>query len=181
MLARPQTLCQTDTVEMKIEIRSYTTDVRVKLREAMKRVIRAESDASGLPKTPETIQTYDFPSVCNDARVVEKLGRVFSAHFDGDVQEMARDTASDDFSVFPEGQKIPFAHWNFGGTDPETWEEARRKGKLDELPCRVSTNYAEIHKCNVMDGLLPITSITLTDRQILLSYTHRFSGCNIIG
>lgn len=124
----------------------------MKLMEAMKRVIRAESKASGLPKPPEITQTDDIPSMFNDACVVNKLRKVFSAHFDGDIQKMERDTGSNDFSVFTEDQRVPSAYWNFGGTDPETWERARQDGKLDELPSNHKATFGPVIQPTIRTG-----------------------------
>lgn len=89
-----------DVVDLKVDARTYDPAVREQVVRAVKRVVRGESDASGLLREPQITQTDDIPAVINDEHVVEKLINSFGAHFDNCVSEMVRDTGSDDFSVF---------------------------------------------------------------------------------
>lgn len=103
----------------------------------------------------------------NDACVVEKLREVFSAHFDGDVQEMERDTGNDDFSVSTEDQRVPSAYWNFGDTDPETWERARQNGKLDELPSNHKATFGPVIQPTIRTGTdaMALSALTFLNKR----------------
>ncbi|KAK3365583.1 hypothetical protein B0T24DRAFT_710690 [Lasiosphaeria ovina] len=127
-----------DTVDLKIEVRSYRPEVRAAVVAAVKRVIRSESAAPGPPREPDIMQTLDIPAIVNDDAVVQTLARAFGAHFPGDgrVSDMARDTASDDFAVFAEELAVPCTYWNFCGTDEATWDLAQRDGTLADLARR---------------------------------------------
>ncbi|KAM7186256.1 Zn-dependent exopeptidase [Naviculisporaceae sp. PSN 640] len=133
-----------ETVDMKVDVRTYDPQVRADVVAAVKRIIKAESGASMLPKEPEIKQTDDIPAIINNPRVVEKLTNVFRGYFSPEkISVMARDTASDDFSVFAEQLGgIPCAYWNFGGTDPDVWDRASREGKISELPKNHSAYFA---------------------------------------
>ena len=158
-----------DTVDMKVEVRSYKPGVRAAVVAAVKRIINAESDASGLPQRPEITQTLSIPAITNDDEVVRKLTLALRGHFHGRVQEMVRDSGSDDFSVFAEALGVPCAYWNFGGTDEATWDRAEREGKLLELPTGHSACFAPAIEPTIRTG---------TDAIALaaLAFLHRRSA-----
>jgi amidohydrolase len=143
-----------DVVDMKVDVRTYDPAVRQRVVQAVKRVIHGESKASGLPKEPEIVHTDDIPAIVNDEEVVRALKGVFRHHFgERAVSEMARDTASDDFSVFAHEHNIPCAYWNIGGVDPLTWQEAKRCGKIDELPGNHSAYFAPAPNPTIRTGI----------------------------
>lgn len=130
---------------MKVDVRTYNPEVRAHVVEAVKRIITAESDASNLPQRPEIVQTDDIPVIINDGDVVDKISKVFKGHVKDSVQEMSRDTASDDFSIFTEAFRgIPCAYWNFGGTDPSMWDRVNEEGNLSQLPANHSAYFAPV-------------------------------------
>lgn len=129
-------------VDLKIDVRTYDPEVRKAVVAAVKRIVKAESMASGLPREPTITQTDDIPSIVNDSEVVRKLNDVFRAHFPDRVQEMDRDTASDDFSILAVEQGITCAYWNIGWTDPSIWDDAEKRGTLLELPTNHSAYFA---------------------------------------
>ncbi|KAK0721314.1 putative hippurate hydrolase [Apiosordaria backusii] len=143
-----------DTVDMKVDVRTYDPAVRERVVAAVKRVIRGESEASGLLKEPQIVQTDDIPAIINDDNVVKVLERVFREHFGGNtISEMVRDTGSDDFSIFAEAQNIPCTYWNIGGVDPAIWQEAKRKGTIDELPGNHSAHFAPVISPTIRTGI----------------------------
>lgn len=62
-----------ETVDMKVDVRTYDPVVRERVVGAVKRVIRSESEASGLLKQPEISQTDDIPALINDDTLVKGL------------------------------------------------------------------------------------------------------------
>ncbi|KUJ06731.1 putative hippurate hydrolase [Mollisia scopiformis] len=142
-----------DVVDMKIDVRTYNSDVRKKVVQAVKRVIHGESDAFGLPKEPEIVQTDDIPPIINDSEVVKTLQGAFGSHFVGLVSEMVRDTGSDDFSIFAEAQSIPSAYWNIGGVDPAIWDDAERSGTIGDLPGNHSAYFAPVVEPTIRTGI----------------------------
>ncbi|KAK1834719.1 Zn-dependent exopeptidase [Podospora conica] len=143
-----------DTVVMKVEVRTYDPSVREQVVAAVQRVIRGESAASGLVKEPEIVHSDDVPAVNNDDKTVKTLEDVFRRHFgNSSVSEMARDTASDDFSVLAEAGNIPCAYWNIGGVDPSTWEKAKRNGTIGDLPSNHSAHFAPAVSPTIQTGI----------------------------
>ncbi|KAH8903092.1 hypothetical protein BR93DRAFT_947505 [Coniochaeta sp. PMI_546] len=100
-----------ETVDIKVDVRAYEPVVRERVVGAVKRVIRSESEASGLLKQPEISQTDDIPALINDDTLVKGL---------------EVDTGSDDFSIFAEAGNIPCMYWNIGGVDPSVSGEGLR-------------------------------------------------------
>ena len=53
-------------------------------------------------------------------------------------------TASEDFRVFARTWNVPSVFWFVGGTDPQKYAEARRAGRLNELPSNHSPQFAPL-------------------------------------
>ncbi len=142
-----------DTVDMKVDVRTYKPAVRKKVVEAVKRIIHGESIASGLPREPEIVQTDDIPPVINDEETVKTLTGIFEQCFIGCVSEMLKDPGSDDFSIFTADQGIPSAYWYIGGTDPAAWDEAEQNGTLGDLPESHSAYFAPAVEPTIKTGI----------------------------
>ncbi|KAF4461390.1 Zn-dependent exopeptidase [Fusarium albosuccineum] len=121
-------------VDMKVDLRTYNPDVREKLVSAIKRVVYAECEVSGLDKKPSIMQTDNIPAVVNNEAIVSCLRDVFQHRLGDNVTVQDVGTGSDDFSILGEAKKIPYCYWKFGGTDPERWEEAKKTGNLASIP-----------------------------------------------
>ena len=122
-----------DHLDMKLSVRNYDLRVRDVLYREILRVIKAEADAAGAPKSPDITRTDFSPPTINDAKIVEPIFQVFKDYFQEDAFEMARDTGSEDFADLARPFNTPYAYWNFGSTDAEKWDDAVRKGLVDEL------------------------------------------------
>ncbi|KAK3988892.1 putative hippurate hydrolase [Cladorrhinum sp. PSN332] len=151
-----------DTVDMKIDVRTYDDAVRTRVIAAVKRIIRGESEASGLVKEPEIIQTDDIPPVINDGKLVKRLEKAFRGQVGGAaVSEMVRDTGSDDFSVFGYGRDIPSAYLYIGGVYPAVWDDAEKNGKIDELPDNHSAFFAPVIHPTLQTGIDALAGVAL--------------------
>ncbi|KAJ8120274.1 hypothetical protein O1611_g10408 [Lasiodiplodia mahajangana] len=131
-----------DSAEMSVDIRAYAADVLEHAVEAVKRIVMAESAASGTKEKPEIFEIERVPPLINNAEAMGRLERQFKMVFGDDaVDKLAPDMASDDFSVLaPEG--VPYAYWTLGSTDPDVWDGHERNGTLDELPVNHSPHFA---------------------------------------
>ena len=143
-----------DKVDMKIDVRTYDPGVRKRVVAAVKRVVRGESETSGLPKEPEIIQVEDVPSIINDGATIKKLEAVFKSQFgESSVSEMVRNTASDDFSILAEAGNIPCAYWTIGGVEPSVWQEAKHSGTIEDLPSNHSAHFAPVVSPTIKTGI----------------------------
>lgn len=118
---------------LRINTRTLNNQSRARVRAAIERIIRAECEASGCPKPPLIQETSSFPLLYNDENVTETVSKAMKGHFgrnfrsDGQVS-----MGSEDFGNLATPVSAPCCFWNYGGIDPEQWDDAERRGKLDE-------------------------------------------------
>jgi amidohydrolase len=158
-----------DCVDMKIDVRAYKNEIRETVIAAVKRIIRAECDASAMPQEPEIVHVDSIPAVFNDSSVVERVGEEFGLYFRDRLGKSTPSTASDDFSVLGATGGIPYAYWHIGGTDVRRWEEAERDSKLEELPMNHSPYFAPAIEPTLKTG---VQALVLG----ALAYLHHPSG-----
>jgi hippurate hydrolase len=53
-------------------------------------------------------------------------------------------SASEDFGTFGSEWKTPSVFWTVGGTDPDTYREAKQGGTLSELPTNHNPRFAPV-------------------------------------
>jgi metal-dependent amidase/aminoacylase/carboxypeptidase family protein len=122
-----------DRAELRLNVRTYDTDVRNRVIASIERIVRGECEAAGEQDDPE-FEYYDqFPLTDNDADVTDRISRAFDAGFEAEVlQPGAPATASEDFSELPDAFGVPYCYWFFGGADQEKYDDAARNGRLQE-------------------------------------------------
>ncbi len=135
-----------DTAVLLANLRTYDAELRLRIIESIERIVKAECEASGSPKSPE-FEYYDqYPLTDNDAKVTEKIASAFRNHFGEDtVFDLGQVTASEDFSLIPAAFDTPYTFWGLGGTDPEQYEKARKAGRIaEDIPVNHSEFYAPV-------------------------------------
>jgi len=161
-----------DLAILKVDIRAYSPALLEETVTAFKRVVEAECKASAVTQKPEIKEIENVPPLVCDPAVVKAITRNFKAFFGARTEEMNLDTASDDFPNFaPEG--VPYAYWNFGSEDHETWDRARKKGKLNELPGNHSAYYAPLIEPTLEAGIDAMAIAALTFLTPGDSVVHR--------
>ncbi|CZR51003.1 probable hippurate hydrolase [Phialocephala subalpina] len=146
---------------LKINIRTFKSDTREKTIASIRRIVKAECEAGNSPKEPLIEHTGSVPGTVNDETTKEQISQAFKAHFGPDFfQGIDRVAASEDFSILATeapnkegGIGVPYCYWTFGGTDPELWEDARKGGKLDEIPSNHSPFFAPIIQPTLKIGM----------------------------
>lgn len=123
---------------MAIEVRAYSPGILDQAVEAVKRIVKAECQASGLEEEPDIQEVENIPPLVNSPEAVQPLEKQFREFFGATrVQPLKPDMSADDFPLLaPDG--IPYAYWTMGCTDRKVWEEYEREGKLRELPANHS-------------------------------------------
>ena len=113
--------------ELKVNVRTVDQDVREKVLKSMRRIVKAECDASGSTREPEFQQISRFPPTANNAELVGKLCESFGEALDDFDPNCARDNASEDFSLLAADIGKPYAYWLIGGIDPGLWDDSNGK------------------------------------------------------
>jgi hypothetical protein len=84
---------------------------------------------------------------------VGALKETFRPYFGKDLVNTELPTASEDFSLLATAVGAPYVMWMFGGTDPQTWDEAVEKGTQDALPSNHSPFFAPVMQPTLKTGV----------------------------
>jgi len=152
-----------DSAVLKINVRAVQPETREKVLASIKRIVKAECEASGAPQEPKIVPTSSFPFTINDDATTAHLEGPFKDHF-GDSYSSSADPlgGSEDFSILAteaprkdgKGKGVPYSYWIFGGTDPEKYKEAEMDGTLqDEIPINHSAYFAPVIQPTMKTGV----------------------------
>ncbi|KAK9417327.1 putative Hippurate hydrolase [Seiridium unicorne] len=132
-----------DHAVLKVNTRSVAPQWRDHIVGAIKRIVRAECQASNSPKEPTFEMTVTVPATINDQAIAQHVGKAFSSHF-GTLYDanMSLVPASEDFSYLAQPINRPYVFWFIGGHDPEDWDKKRQLNQLDQLPSNHSPYFA---------------------------------------
>jgi hippurate hydrolase len=134
-----------DDAKLSLTVRSYTPETRKLLLDGIKRIVRGEAIAAGLPEDRMPVVELEQPSAdatFNTAELSDRLVKLFGAHFGGArVVEPKPVMAAEDFSRFwlADKSKQSVIFW-VGGVPQAKWEAA--KGDTTKLPALHSPLWA---------------------------------------
>jgi amidohydrolase len=140
-------------LDLQLNVRTFDTAVRERVCAAIHRIIEAECQAAGVEQKPEIKLTFSTPSTINDEKTVGALKETFRPYFGKDLVNTELPTASEDFSLLATAVGAPYVMWMFGGTDPQTWDEAVEKGTQDALPSNHSPFFAPVMQPTLKTGV----------------------------
>jgi hippurate hydrolase len=125
-----------DMAELQVTVRSYPVEVQKTLIDGVRRVVRGEAIAAGMPedRMPEVIIEEAAPSTFNTDKFSGRLHDLFIRHFGaGRVVTTKPIMGSEDFSEFWQADKSKEAmiFW-VGGTPQAKWDAAG--GDTSKLP-----------------------------------------------
>jgi amidohydrolase len=134
-----------DEAVIKLNVRTFDENVRQHVLDAIKRIVNAESEASGAPKPPEITPLDRYDLVRNDDQATERVRDALRAHFGGKrVTHTGPASASEDFGSFGVEWHVPSVFWFIGGVDRDTYAKAEREGRLSELPTNHNPKFAPV-------------------------------------
>ena len=132
-----------ESAELRVNVRTITPETREKVLSSIRRIVKAECEASGSPHEPIIESTTSFPSTWNDPELTKVLAEAFTSHFGSDFDDdIPRVNASEDFSILGTSIDRPCSFWFFGGTEQKKWDEAKKDGTLESLPVNHSAYFA---------------------------------------
>ncbi|KAG9235677.1 hypothetical protein BJ875DRAFT_482986 [Amylocarpus encephaloides] len=146
---------------IKINVRTVTPETRDKLLAAIKRIVKAECDASGSPKEPLFEATSSFPFTINDINVTNCVASAFTEHFGEKHDPQAPPLGgSEDFSILATeapnrigGKGVPYTYWNLGGTDPALVQKAKVENNSGLVPHNHSAYFAPVIQPTMRTGM----------------------------
>ncbi|APA13429.1 hypothetical protein SS1G_07966 [Sclerotinia sclerotiorum 1980 UF-70] len=117
---------------LRINTRTFTADSRNRVKAAIERIINAECVASDSPKPPLIEETSSFPLLYNDETATDTISQAMREHFGENFSPNGPvSMGSEDFANL--AISTPSCFWNYGGIDPQRWDEAEKAGKLAEI------------------------------------------------
>jgi metal-dependent amidase/aminoacylase/carboxypeptidase family protein len=132
--------------------------VRDHMLEGVKRICRAECDASNAPIPPEFTTLSSYPLTDNDPDATARVVEAFKAQFGEGAYETKPAGASEDFSVFGRTWNVPYVFWFVGGTDPQVYAKAKQERHLDAIPSNHSPRFAPVLDPTLRTGLQAMLS-----------------------
>ncbi len=125
-----------DHVDIKISIRSYRPEVHERVLASVKRVIRAECEASGSLHIREpTFKTImHAPSTINDAEQTAIVKDAFNGYFGDNSIPLDPLGPSEDCSILATACNAPLVYTLYGIVEPKRWEKAVKEDKVSEIP-----------------------------------------------
>ncbi len=91
-----------------------------------------------------------------------RVADAFAAYFGDDAHTVERQTASEDMSEIPRAFGVPFTYWMIGGTDPERYAEAAKKGTVaQDIPVNHSATFAPVVQPTLDTGVSAVTVAAL--------------------
>jgi amidohydrolase len=130
-----------DHATLQLNLRSYTEPVRQRMLDAVRRIVRAECEASGSPRDPDFATLVSFPVMDNDPATTDRVATAFAAQFGDNALHIEPQTVSEDFGNIPKAMGIPYTYWAIGFTDRQTYLAAEKAGRLEDLPTNHSPKF----------------------------------------
>jgi metal-dependent amidase/aminoacylase/carboxypeptidase family protein len=132
-----------DSAEIGIDIRSVRPETREKLLGSIRRIVKAECEASGSSVPAVFKMTRHLPNTVNDDSMMKRLGKSFSEYFQDNFDaNIPTTTISEDFSVLATSKGRPCAFWHWGGIEEGLWDQRLKEGKIDDIPANHTARFA---------------------------------------
>ncbi|MFJ4654316.1 amidohydrolase [Nocardia sp. NPDC088792] len=152
-----------DEAQLGLSIRTYSPELRDKVLEAVRRIVRAEAEAAGADRAP-TIETLTrLPVTVNDAAALDKTCVALRDALGVEqVLEMGAFPASEDVGILAEAAGAPLCFWFFGGADRAKVAAAQQQGTVDrDIPMNHSPYFAPLAEPTIDHGVTTFTAAAL--------------------
>src|SRR5665213_3072323 len=151
-----------DEVTMGLTLRTYSTDVRDKIVDDVRRTAKGLAVAYGIPedRMPTVTLGESTPPTINDGALAERVRASASAALGKDrVLEAKAVMGSEDVGLFSLEGKIPAAMYWLGAADPAKLEESLKSGVA--LPSLHSALFAPVYAAAIPAGVTAMTAMAL--------------------
>lgn len=148
-----------DEVKLQLTVRSYKDDVRKRLLDGIRRIVKAEAAAAGAPKEPTVNVAESTPSTFNDLALTKRVAAALSRHLgEANVVETPPVMGGEDFSEYGRAGVPALIFW-VGAADPKKLAEARAAGTT--LPSIHSPQFAPERVPTLRTGIVATTVAVL--------------------
>jgi metal-dependent amidase/aminoacylase/carboxypeptidase family protein len=143
-----------DSAEIGVDTRSVRPETREKLLASIRRIIKAECEASGSTVAPIFKMTRHLPNTVNDESMMRTLVKSFSEYFENDFDaSIPTTTILEDFSVLATSQGRPCAFWHWGGIAEGLWDQRLKEGRIDDIPANHTARFAPVIQPTMQTGI----------------------------
>lgn len=151
-----------DRAVLELNLRTYSSQVRDRMLDAIRRIVTAECQASNSPQDPEFELFDHYPATDNDSTVTMRVRAAFDAFFGDRARDLPLQTASEDFSDIPNALHAPYSYWGIGGVDPDAYRKADSVGRVSEdIPVNHSPAFAPVMQPTLVTGTQALTVAAL--------------------
>ncbi|WP_369214134.1 amidohydrolase [Streptomyces flavofungini] len=154
-----------DEAELRLNIRTYTPEVRARVLAAVDRIIRGEAATAGAEREPEITEVDSFPVLVNDGDAVQKTMAAIGAVIGEErVMDPGQVTGSEDVGNFATSAEpeVPLCYWLFGGADPAKAAAAQRAGTFErDIPSNHSPSFAPLIEPTLSTGVTALVTAAL--------------------
>ncbi|WP_457030625.1 amidohydrolase [Kitasatospora sp. P5_F3] len=149
--------------ELRVNIRSYTPEVRTALLAGVERIVRAEAAASGATREPAFTPLDSFPVLVNDQAAADRARAALVAQLgERCVADPGPVTGSEDVGAFGAAAGVPTCYWLFGGTDPAEYARAEAAGRVaQDIPSNHSPHFAPVIEPTLSTGVTALVTVAL--------------------
>ena len=153
-----------DHAILKVNIRTSSSRSRERVLAAVRRIVKAECEASNSPKEPLIECTTRFPLTVNNENMAGQLASSFKEFFKEEFDpEQPPVNASEDFSILASSITKPYDFWFFGGIDHDLWDRAEREGRLfEDVPVNHSAYFGPVVQPTLRVGYEALCVAALT-------------------
>ncbi|PSS14900.1 hypothetical protein M430DRAFT_20211 [Amorphotheca resinae ATCC 22711] len=158
-----------DSAEIGIDIRSVRPETREKLLASIRRIVKAECEASGSTVAPLFKMTRHLPNTVNDESMMKTLVKSFSEYFGDDFDaNIPTTTISEDFSILATSQGRPCAFWHWGGIEEGLWDQRLKEGRIDDIPANHTARFAPVIQPTMRTGInaLCVAALAFFDEKL---------------
>lgn len=150
-----------DDATIKLNVRTYDEGVRVRVLDAIERIVHAESAASNAPRPPEITAMDHYDLVQNDPEATDRLRSAFRSQWGSEqVVDIEPLSASEDFGSFGREWQVPSVFWTVGGTDPDAYRQAAVADALGTLPTNHNPRFAPVLHPSLRTGVETMVTAT---------------------
>ncbi|MFF3637268.1 amidohydrolase [Streptomyces sp. NPDC002250] len=152
-----------DLAELRLNIRTYTPQVRKAVLAAVERIVRGEAAAAGAEEEPGISTMHTFPLMVNDegacTRTMAAIGDVIGQDR---LTDPGASSGSEDVGVFGTSADVPVCYWLIGGVDPDVYAEAEAAGTRNrDIPQNHSPFFAPVMQPTLTNGVTALTAAAL--------------------
>ncbi|MFD0573370.1 amidohydrolase [Kitasatospora gansuensis] len=147
--------------ELRVNIRSYTPEVRAAVLAGVERIVRAEAAASGAVREPEFTPLDSFPVLVNDHAAVDRARAALVARLgERSVVDPGPVTGSEDVGAFGAAAGVPTCYWLFGGADPAEYARAEAAYRVaQDVPSNHSPHFAPVIEPTLSTGITALVTV----------------------